>query len=192
MQGNLWLGLGLGAAAAFIADPLSGRRRRALARDQVVKAARKTREGLDATAKDVANRATGLFARTRRRFSNASIDDARLIQRVRSTLGRVCSHPASIDVDVEQRDVTLRGPVLAAEANAIVSTVSAVPGVRTVMNMLDAHESAEGVPSLQGEGGRGLSYRESMAPRRWSPTTGALLAIAGVAAAGLVVTQARR
>jgi hypothetical protein len=192
MQGNLWLGFGLGAAVAFIADPLSGRRRRALARDQMVKAVRKTREGLDATAQDVSNRATGVLARTRRRFSDASADEATLTGRVRSTLGRVCSHPAAIDVYVSGRDVTLSGPVLAAEASDIVSAVSAVPGVETVMNILEVHESTEGVPSLQGEGRIATASAEMLAPRRWSPATRALVAVAGMAATGLMVAQARR
>jgi hypothetical protein len=80
------VGVGVGAALLFIADPRSGRRRRALARDQFVRARRKTREVLDATARDVAHRASGVVAAARGRWADDGIDDRRLVERVRASL----------------------------------------------------------------------------------------------------------
>ena len=50
-------GLALGAAAAFTLDPDRGARRRALMRDKLVRGSRITGDALDATMKDMTNRA---------------------------------------------------------------------------------------------------------------------------------------
>jgi hypothetical protein len=57
---NLMLGMAIGATAAFVADPLNGRRRRALARDTFVRARRKTRDALDTTMRHVSKRVRGV------------------------------------------------------------------------------------------------------------------------------------
>jgi hypothetical protein len=58
-------GIAAGAALTFILDPSSGRRRRALVRDQFVHAGHKTRRVAEGTAKDLSNRARGVVAETR-------------------------------------------------------------------------------------------------------------------------------
>lgn len=181
-------GAGLGAAIAFMLDPTAGTRRRALMRDQLVRAGRKTRDGLDATARDVANRTRGVAAATRGRFKDDRVDDARLVERVRSRLGRVCSHPRAIDVDVEDGRVRLRGPILSSEVMRVLGSVSSVRGVRSVANELVTHESSEGVPSLQG-GSR--TVRRRLLQRRWSPATRGLVAMAGIAATGMWLAARR-
>jgi hypothetical protein len=57
---SMLTGMGLGACLMYILDPQLGRRRRALARDQFVKATRQTQEAAKVTACDVRNRAQGL------------------------------------------------------------------------------------------------------------------------------------
>ncbi len=172
--GNLLVGAGLGAALAYMLDPDTGNRRRALLRDQLVRARRKTRDGLDATARDVANRSRGVAAATRARLRSEHVDDDTLLERVRSKLGRASSHPRAIDVHVEDGNVTLRGPILAGEVTHVLATVSNVRGVRAVTNELETHDASDNIPSLQGEGG---IARSSFKP---SPATRALVA-AGVA-----------
>jgi hypothetical protein len=178
---DLLIGAGIGAALTFMADPQSGRRRRALARDKVVRASRKTRDAFDATARDVANRTSGIVAATRGRFGERAVDDSRLLERVRARLGRVCSHPRAIDVDVSDRIVTLRGPILAAEVDDVIAAVGSVRGVASVANDLEPHLSSEGVPSLQGEG-RVAGSSLDILQRNWAPATQALVTVAGVAA----------
>jgi gas vesicle protein len=71
----LLAGLGIGAAATYLLDPEQGRRRRALVRDQLLKARRMTNEAMEGRSKDVANRARGAAAQTRsatRRTGQAS------------------------------------------------------------------------------------------------------------------------
>lgn len=64
------IGAGLGALAMFMLDPVSGRRRRALVRDQAVRYGRETAEAAEATASDLRNRARGMVAETRGAVSN--------------------------------------------------------------------------------------------------------------------------
>jgi gas vesicle protein len=189
---GMLIGMGVGAAVAFMADPRSGRRRRALTRDQFVRAGRKTRDALDATARDIGNRTTGMIATARGTLMNEDIDDRRLIERVRASLGRASSHPRAIDVESENCVVTLRGHVLAAEHDDVVTAAAAVRGVQRVASELQSHESAEGVPWLQGERNvAGPTW--DILQRNWAPATQALVAMAGIAATGLcLAAYARR
>jgi hypothetical protein len=56
---------GLGALMMYIFDPKEGRRRRALARDQLASAQRQIGEKATATYQDLRNRAYGLYAEAR-------------------------------------------------------------------------------------------------------------------------------
>ena len=125
---DLVIGAAIGATVMFLGDPNGGRRRRALMRDNLVRATRKTRDGLDAMARDLTNRASGITAAARGRWADDHVDDGRLIARVRAKLGRVCSHPHAVDVDAQDGTVTLRGPVLASEVNDILAVVAGVRG----------------------------------------------------------------
>jgi BON domain len=183
-------GAGLGAAVAFMFDPAGGGRRRALVRDKAVRATRLTRDGLDATARDVAHRAQGIAAATRGRLSKGAVDDGVLIERVRAKLGRASSHPRAIDVEVSSGEITLRGPILANEVSRVLATTAAVRGVCSVVNELEAHESSAGIPSLQGEGriaGSSLDLFQS----NWAPATRAMVAASLVATGVCVAAYAR-
>lgn len=69
-------GMAAGAALTFILDPSSGRRRRALVRDQFVHAGHKTRDVVEGKAADLSNRARGLVAEARGAYRNA-VDQTR-------------------------------------------------------------------------------------------------------------------
>ena len=60
--------LGIGAIAMYYLDPGSGKRRRALLRDQVVHAKHRVEDYAQGKAKDLRNRAQGLVARSRRKL----------------------------------------------------------------------------------------------------------------------------
>jgi hypothetical protein len=57
--------LGIGAAVMYFFDPVSGRRRRALLRDQVTHYQNEVTQYAEGTAKDLRNRAQGLVAEAR-------------------------------------------------------------------------------------------------------------------------------
>src|SRR5919108_3855811 len=88
----------LGAAAMYVLDPDRGRRRRALALDKAVLAAREIGDALDVTARDLTNRARGVAAETWANIRRRQVPDVVLEERVRAKLGRVVSHPHSIEV----------------------------------------------------------------------------------------------
>lgn len=181
---TLLMGAALGAGLTYVFDPQSGRRRRAMVGDKLVRAGHVTRDAVDTTSRDLVNRGRGLAAATRARLSSAPMSDEVLRERVRARLGRTCSHPHAIDVLVNDGHVTLRGPVLADEVSGILAMVDSVPGVRSWASELDQRESAENVPALQGEGRR-IAGRDAL-PRNWSPATRAVVTTLGVAAAGML------
>ena len=187
----LLAGIGLGAALAYILDPARGGRRRALVRDKAIRGARLTRDGLDATMRDISNRAHGVVAATRGRFSHDYTDNETLVERVRAKLGRATSHARAIDVFADDGCVVLRGPILASELNSVLAAVSNVRGVESVTSELEPHESAEGIPSLQGEG-RIPGPSIDVLQRHWAPATRALVSLGAIAAGATALAYARR
>lgn len=149
-QGRFITGLLLGVGLAYLLDPERGARRRALARDKATSAGKKLAENLEATTRDLRNRASGRAAELKSRFSREEVGNEVLHDRVRSAIGRVVSHPGSITVTVWDGRVTLQGQVLEDEVPGLLRTASRVRGVSEVINELEAHREAGDVPSLQG------------------------------------------
>jgi uncharacterized membrane protein len=162
--------MGLGAGLMYFLDPNLGRRRRALARDQVVSALSRVDDCLDATVRDLTHRAEGLAASARSLFAAGRAPDEVLVERVRAKIGRYVSHPGSIEVTAHNGRVMLRGPVLAREVDRLLSAVAAVPGVAGVENRLEVHEQAGNVPGLQG-GRRRPGERPNLLEENWAPAT---------------------
>jgi osmotically-inducible protein OsmY len=137
----------------YLLDPTTGRRRRALLRDRAMRFVRDAADAATGLACDLSNRASGVRARLQQlqqRGAESSVDDTVLEARVRSSLGRVTSNPGAIQVTSVSGVVTLTGPVLASEHDAVYRTVSRVPGVAPVIDRLTLHESAASVSGLQG------------------------------------------
>jgi len=177
---SLMSGLGLGAGLMYFLDPAAGRRRRALVRDKAIRGWNKAGDAIGATACDLSNRARGLMAETRSLVSGGSVPDEVLVERVRSKIGRVVSHPSAIEVTANQGRVTLRGPVLTREVENVLAAVSSVRGVADVANRLEVHEQAGDVPGLQG--GTPREQRFELMQSNWSPTARLLMGVAGGAA----------
>lgn len=175
-------GLGLGTAAMFLLDPDRGKRRRALVRDKFELATRKTGECMEITARDVRNRTRGTIAAIQSRFSSEQPDDSVLVDRVRSKLGRIVSHPSAIQVTAENGNVTLSGPVLADEVPHLLSCVNWTRGVKEVNNNLEVHTEAGNHPALQG-GRERQGARFEFLQENWSPTARLLAGAAGSALA---------
>jgi hypothetical protein len=182
--GNLLLGAGL----MYLLDPGTGRRRRALIRDKFVRAAGAASDAAGVAGRDIRNRAHGVVAQTKSLFIREQPSDALLEERVRSKLGRLVSHPGSIEVSAHDGRITLSGPVLAWEAGGLVSGVSRIRGVHGVEDRLEIHEQPGDVPGLQGQPSR-PAHRFEFLQRNWSPA--ARLA-AGTAGAGLAWYGLRR
>ena len=89
-----------GAGLMYFLDPILGRRRRARVADKAGHYSRKMKHAMDLTARDVGHRVQGVVARGKRAFDNTEVPGEVLIERVRSELGRVISHPSAISVSV--------------------------------------------------------------------------------------------
>ena len=148
---TLLYGIGIGAALMYILDPDRGARRRALLRDKCVSASNKTQEYVGKMSRDLGNRAQGLVAETRNLFRHEDLSDDVLVQRVKAELGRHPVHHRAITVAVEGGRVTLTGPALASEVDAIVSAAGSVRGVNEVDNQLEVHDQPGSISSLQGQ-----------------------------------------
>jgi hypothetical protein len=181
----IFLGIVLGAGAAFLLDPQQGRRRRALMRDRMARTGREAREFGDAAAKDLRARAHGFSSQLRSagqafgggRHGEPPSDDV-LVERVRAKLGRYVSHPHAIRVSAQNSYVTVSGDILASEHGKLLQALRMVPGVRDCADRLDVHTSAEGISALQGgttPSGQPLEILQS----RWSPGTRAIVGGAG-------------
>ncbi|HEX2220592.1 MAG TPA: SRPBCC family protein [Gemmatimonadales bacterium] len=170
-----------GAGLMYLLDPDRGARRRALVRDQAVRARHRLAEGAEATGRDLRNRAQGTAAQLRGRFRPETGGDEVLHERVRSALGRAVSHPGAIEVQASQGRVTLKGQVLAHEVDELLRVVRSVRGVSDVSNELEVHASPEGVPALQG--GREREARPELTQENWAPATRVLAGAVGGAVA---------
>lgn len=147
---RLIAGLAAGAAAMYLFDPVSGRRRRALARDQGAAACRRTTRQVSGQSRRVADRVRGSLAQARSKIAAAApADDRTLDARVRAELGHVASQPSAIATQVSDGRVVLQGDAPADELQDIVGRLAAIPGIVEVDNRLSTRSAtAAATPSL--------------------------------------------
>lgn len=178
------VGVESGAGLMYLLDPFSGRRRRGELRDKAVHFGKEARLGTGKAMRDLRHRSQGMLAEVRSNIQGGPASDEVVRERVRSAIGRCCSHPHAIEVMVDQGRVTLTGPVLAPELDDIIAAASRVRGVSAVHSRLEVHPQANDVPALQG-GGRTPS---GFARMSWTPSTRLLATAFGGAMAlnGLV------
>ena len=185
-KNNAWIGAGvaLGAGLMALLDPDRGKRRRALLRDKANRAARTLGDAAGTTWRDLSHRAVGVASEARRIAGGGAVADPVLVERVRSRIGRLVSHPGAIEVEASGGEVTLRGPVLTRELDGLLRGVRCVRGVNRLEDRLEVHETAEGVPALQGD----VALREprfELFQENWSPTARLLAGLAGAGLAGM-------
>jgi osmotically-inducible protein OsmY len=141
--------VGVGASLMYLFDPSRGRRRRAMLRDKATSYAGSSAGAVKRTSEDLRNRATGAYMATRSKLSREQVSDEKLVERVRSKMGRCLANPHAVDVRAHEGHVTLTGPVLAEEAHELVSCVRAIPGVHSLENLLEVHDWSENHPLLR-------------------------------------------
>jgi uncharacterized membrane protein len=169
--------VGFGAAIMYWLDPQNGRRRRAEVRNQAIHWIHLLDNAADVVSCDAANRVRGLVAHLASSLESRPIDDSVLVERIRSALGRVSSHPHAIEVTSQEGRIRLKGPVLARELSPVFSSVSRVPGVKSVENALEPHQQPGTVPALQGQP-QPRRHVPELLQENWSPT--ARLVVGGV------------
>lgn len=140
---SMLFGAAVGAVLAYLFDPEQGRGRRSRLRDQAMATARRSSDGLERQGRYLAGTAVGSILEARSRLLPRPVDDATLVDRIRSeALGDAHIPAGEINVEAADGIATLRGelkdPALIAE---VVERVGAVPGVLGVENLL--HTPAE-------------------------------------------------
>lgn len=146
---TLLIAAGCGAGLMYFYDPRCGRRRRSLARDQLLSAGNRAVRNLDRTVKHTRNRVRGIMAQTKSQMKHEVPSDDVLVERIRSKMGRVVSSPSAIEVKACDGCVELRGEVHAEEVEALMACIRNVPGVCSVDNQLDIYTHTGGQMSLQ-------------------------------------------
>jgi len=181
-------GFGLGLGTMYLLDPQQGRRRRAVARDSIIRMFHDLSDEVERGIRDAGHRLSGMAAEARAMLGGEEISEPQLAERVRAKLGRYTSHPSAVEVSVQGNQVALSGPILAHEMDELLGAVSAIRGVREVVNRLTPHKTAENVPGLQGRAAR-TGERPEMLQANWSP---AMRLAAGVLGGGLLANGLSR
>ena len=172
-------GIVVGAGLIYFGDPYRGRRRRAHARDKAVHLANTAEKAIDRSFRDLTNRAHGMFAEALDALIPTPLPDEVLLERVRTRLGRLVSHPGAIEVRVAGGHVILRGDILASEAPRLLAALRIMSGVREVIEEMNVHETAGTCPALQGK--RVIRSDEGCPlTGPWTPATRAVVGAAGI------------
>jgi osmotically-inducible protein OsmY len=135
----------IGAAIAYLYDPVSGAGRRARLRDETVSELRKTRERAEAKKRHLSNLTQGALSELHSPGpDNVDADDATVAQRIHSEVFGAADVPKDrIALTVVDGVAELRGELDSdEEIRMIVERVAFVSGVREVRNLMRAHGSA--------------------------------------------------
>jgi hypothetical protein len=184
---TIGLALSAGAAAMYLLDPDRGRTRRTRIRDKAYRYMRESEHLVEKAGRDLRNRTAGAIHEAKSMLSREDVADVKLIERVRSKLGRVASHPHAVVVSAEHGRITLEGPILQHELEQTLRSIRKVDGVKHIESRLQPYTNAESHPAL--EGGRPLrGQRMAMFRTRWAPSVklGACLVGAGCLIFGIV------
>ncbi|NMO22029.1 hypothetical protein HPC49_35615 [Pyxidicoccus fallax] len=181
-------GIGVGAGVMYWSDPRSGRWRRSHLQGHAVHAAHQASGAVGIVARDLSHRTRGLFFESFRLLRSRPVDDVTLEERVRSALGRVCSHPGAIRVTSRDGTLLLEGAILYPELRRVVQRIGRVRGVRGLDNRLAPYPEPGNHPDLQGGVPRpGETW--PFTQRHWSPTARLFGALGGLALTGWGFSQ---
>lgn len=165
----LLTGLGVGAGWMYFFDPQSGRRRRAILRDQVVAGLNERACWFDKALRDAGHRAQGTVAEFQGMFDRSIVSDQQLVERVRACLGHVASHPRLVEVHASEGHLTLAGHAPADEIETICACAASVRGVRSVDNQLDSDLGPDA--THDGQPRRRVQPPLDMMRETWAPST---------------------
>jgi hypothetical protein len=170
--------MALAAGAVYFFDPVSGRRRRVLLRDQCSRAARTVNRETRDVREELSHRMHDFAEGARMRFANPTSDKA-LGKHLRHALQRAVSHPETIGVKVRDGIVFLRGDIYSHEHQRLLDEIRNIPGLHVVTDHLVLREAAEGLRRLSSDSGK-AGDGWSVAGRLFAGATGCALLFWGV------------
>ncbi len=145
-------GMVIGAMAMYIFDENRGAKRRAYARDKLIRASHLLGRTIRKRGRDLMHRAVGSVAEIRSgiRDRQSEIPDDILIARVRAQLGHVVSHPGLLDIKADNGSVSVRGPVLRNEVDKVKNRLKKIRGVRECHVEVEPHANLDQVAGSRG------------------------------------------
>lgn len=172
-------GILVGAAAMFFLDPRAGRRRRALALEQVQELLNAAEAGM---SRLIAEAEVRPVEPRRLLTADQIMDDRRLEARVHATLSRLTSTPHTVRAEIQRGVVTLMGAAPEGELGYILTGIRGIRGVARVESRL------VGVPRTS----RRAAPRSGVEPASTSPRASQTGRFAmGAAGVGLAVAGSR-
>ena len=172
------MGMAITAGAIYFFDPVSGRRRRVLLRDQCARAARTVDLGTRDVRHGFTHRMHGFASGTKNRLSRPPSDKT-LAKQTRAALQHSVSRPDAIGCTVSEGNVFLRGDVYSHEHQRALDEIRALRGVRVITDHLSPREVAEGVRRLPNASGK-IGDGWSVAGRVFAGATGCALLLWGL------------
>ena len=124
--GGMLAGMGM----MYLIDRVAGRRRRALLRDKMTHYRRVAERRLERKGRNLTHRVRGMVLERTAQAHDGVVDDAVLVERIRSHMGHLLSHAETrrIEVAVQDGQVSLSGHVVASHINRVLGHVATVPG----------------------------------------------------------------
>jgi hypothetical protein len=134
-----------GMGMMFVIDRVADRRHRALLRNKMTHYRKVTERVLERKGRDLTYRVRGMVLERTRHAHDGVVDDAVLVERIRSHMGHLLSHAETrrIEVAVQDGQVTLSGDVVASHVNRVLGHVATVPGVHGLVTRLTVHPRVE-------------------------------------------------
>ena len=128
----------LGAAAAYLFDPLAGNGRRARLRDQAAAQLKRAQWRGEQLQRHATNVVEGKMQQLTSHEGDRAMDDTTIAQRIRSeVLGRPNLDAREVIVDVEEGVARLRGQLDDTERiESVVEETRKIPGVRDIENLI--------------------------------------------------------
>jgi hypothetical protein len=139
------LGAACAAGAMYFLDPVSGRRRRLILRDQCAHTAKRLELGTRDARHEISHQVGDLAGKTKAHLTREQRSDKAICKNVKHAIERSISEPKAISCTVRDGNVFLRGDVLTYEHQRTLDETRAVQGVRVVTDHLTPREPAEGV-----------------------------------------------
>jgi uncharacterized membrane protein len=168
-----------GAAAIYFLDHQRGHARRARFATRARRLSTDVAEGAVKSARDSWQHLAGTARQAWSNFGRSEWPEDRvLVERIRSRMGRIVSHPHKIHVVSDDGIVTLWGPASEEERRRLAHVVQTMPGVREVVNHLEIHEGYE--PVMPGPSPFKAAQQETLL--NWSPSKRLLAGMAGSSA----------
>jgi len=145
-------GMIIGAMVMYVFDEHRGAKRRAYARDKLIRAGHFIGRTINKRSRDLMHRVVGSVAEMRSsiRDRSADIPDDILVDRVRAQLGLVISHPGLLEVSAHDGCVLVQGQVLRSELDKIKSRLTKVRGVRECRLELEPQADLDRVAGSRG------------------------------------------